>query len=279
MDKKGFIYVMTNDSMPDLVKVGMSKKVPTERAKELEDTGVPKPYVAQYYAFFDDMFQAEKKAHKALSEYHYNKEFYKIDVATAIYYIENIGLSFTKLYSKPEDDRIADELRLKMQQEQEEKKRVDDKLKLKIQQEQEEKERVERELREKKCREEEREREYWRHIVTADQKELRGEKLTHKLFLEKDELGFTFIEKGESVLFPEKTLVRLDDLKKSDKFIKQFLEERERESENAYLEHQKLLTEKEKGLKSFFKLLIYLPGIAFILVFIYLIIFHWDKVK
>ena len=128
MDKKGFIYVMTNDSMPDLVKVGMSKKVPTERAKELEDTGVPKPYVAQYYAFFDDMFQAEKKAHKALSEYHYNKEFYKIDVATAIYHIENVGIPFTRLHSKPEDDRIAVKVRLKIQREQEEKERAEIKL-------------------------------------------------------------------------------------------------------------------------------------------------------
>jgi hypothetical protein len=231
MDNKGFIYVMTNDSMPDLVKVGMSKKVPTERAKELEDTGVPKPYVVQYYAFFDDISQAEKEAHKALSEYHYNKEFFKTDVATAIYHIENIGLPFTKLHSQPEDDRIAEALKLKMQQEQEEK------------------ERAERELRERKCREEEREREYWRHIVKTDKKELRGDEFLHKSSLENVE--FVVIEKGKSVLFPEKTLVSLDDLKKSDKFIKQLLEEREK----AYLEHQKLLTQKKKGLKGIIKFL------------------------
>ena len=91
---------MTNDSMPGIIKVGMSTKVPTERAKELEDTGLPMPYVVQYYAFFDDMQQAEKKAHNELSKYHYNKEFFKTDVGTAINCIENLGLSFNRLYCK-----------------------------------------------------------------------------------------------------------------------------------------------------------------------------------
>ncbi len=116
MDKKGFVYIMNNDSMPGLVKVGRSKKVPTERAKELEDTGVPKPYIVQYYAFFDDMIEAEKRAHKALVEYHYAKEHFETDVGTAIYNIENTGISFKKLYSKPEDDRKAKELERQIQE-------------------------------------------------------------------------------------------------------------------------------------------------------------------
>ena len=100
MGKKGFVYIMTNDSMPGIIKVGMSTKVPTERAKDFEDTGLPMPYVVQYYAFFDDMRQAEKKAHNELSKYHYNKEFFKTDVGTAINCIENLGLSFNRLYCK-----------------------------------------------------------------------------------------------------------------------------------------------------------------------------------
>ncbi len=128
MNKKGFLYIMTTDGSPGLVKVGMTTKVPTERAKELGTTGVPKPYVVQYYALFDDMIQAEKKAQNALYKYHYGKEFYKIDVATAIYHIENVGIPFTRLHSKPEDDRVADKLRLKMQREQEEKERAEIKL-------------------------------------------------------------------------------------------------------------------------------------------------------
>ncbi len=41
--------------MPGLVKIGKSKKVPTERAKELEDTGVPKPYLTSYIPVYPDV--------------------------------------------------------------------------------------------------------------------------------------------------------------------------------------------------------------------------------
>jgi len=91
MDTKGFVYVMTNPSMPGLVKVGMSKRVPTERTSDddMASTGIPKRFEVQYYAFFDDMFKAEREAHHNLKEYHYGKEFFKNDVATAIVAIES----------------------------------------------------------------------------------------------------------------------------------------------------------------------------------------------
>ena len=119
MDKKGFVYIMTNDSMPDLIKVGMTTKIPTERAKELEGTGHPKPFVVQYCALFDDMSLAEKNAHLALFRYRDGKEFFKVDVTTAIRCIEDTGVPFTRVHCKPDDDRkvkeqkIADEKYLK----------------------------------------------------------------------------------------------------------------------------------------------------------------------
>lgn len=64
MSKKGFVYILTNPSMPGLVKVGMTQKVPTERIKDqdLNATGIPTKFVVEYYAFFDDMVNAEKKS-------------------------------------------------------------------------------------------------------------------------------------------------------------------------------------------------------------------------
>jgi hypothetical protein len=38
---RGWIYVISNNSMPGLVKVGYSMKDPEERAKELDHTGTP----------------------------------------------------------------------------------------------------------------------------------------------------------------------------------------------------------------------------------------------
>jgi len=117
MDKKGFIYVMTNPSMPGLLKVGMTKKVPTLRAldKDLNTTGVPTLFQTQYYAFFDNMIFAEQQAHRKLQQFHHGKEFFKTDVATAICAIESINIPFTKLYSKPEDDTKAAKIRQEQQ--------------------------------------------------------------------------------------------------------------------------------------------------------------------
>jgi len=112
MDKKGFVYIMTNDSMPDLIKVGMTTKIPTERAKELEGTGHPKPFVVQYCALFDDMSLAEKNAHLALFRYRDGKEFFKVDVTTAIRCIEDTGVPFTRVHCKPDDDRKVKEQKI-----------------------------------------------------------------------------------------------------------------------------------------------------------------------
>lgn len=51
---RGWVYVMSNRSMPNLVKVGFSSKDPELRAKELAHTGTPHPYVVDYEALVRD---------------------------------------------------------------------------------------------------------------------------------------------------------------------------------------------------------------------------------
>ena len=48
---KGWVYVISNQAMPDLVKVGFSTKDPTLRASELNHTGSPHPYVGVVVSF------------------------------------------------------------------------------------------------------------------------------------------------------------------------------------------------------------------------------------
>ena len=83
----GWIYVMSNPSMPGLSKIGMSAQDPKEyRVKELSQaTGVPEPFVVQYQALVDDERTAEKQLHSYFSGYRHNKEFFKdLSVATVI---------------------------------------------------------------------------------------------------------------------------------------------------------------------------------------------------
>ncbi len=104
--QKGFVYIFSNPSMSGIIKVGRSSRVPDLRTKDrdLNSTGVPTPFVVEYYAFFDDMGKAEQLAHRALAKHHSGKEFFKIDIYTAISAIEELGLAFTRLYIKNSDN-------------------------------------------------------------------------------------------------------------------------------------------------------------------------------
>jgi len=119
--------------MPGLIKIGMTTKVPEERAKELSDaTSTPTPFIVEYYAIFDDMQKAEKLAHNKLYQYHHGKEFFKIDVVIAIQIIESLGLSFTKLHSKPEDDQKVRDLHYRESLKRREEERIAEKKTIEI---------------------------------------------------------------------------------------------------------------------------------------------------
>ena len=81
---KGWIYIITNKAMPDLLKVGFSTKDPESRANELHTTGVPHRYVVEYDVLVDEPRIIEQKAHKLLKAHHENKEWFRCDINTAI---------------------------------------------------------------------------------------------------------------------------------------------------------------------------------------------------
>jgi hypothetical protein len=52
----GWVYVISNESMPGVVKVGYSFKDPKERADEPANTGAPTPYLVDYALFVEDPY-------------------------------------------------------------------------------------------------------------------------------------------------------------------------------------------------------------------------------
>jgi T5orf172 domain len=44
----GFVYVLSNEAMPGIVKVGMTTKLAEDRAKQLRGTGVPLPFHVEF---------------------------------------------------------------------------------------------------------------------------------------------------------------------------------------------------------------------------------------
>jgi hypothetical protein len=91
----GFIYIMSNPAFPDLLKIGKSKKDPTQdRVSELNQTGVPEPFRVEYYAFVENEDALETLAHIYFSAKRPNKkrEFFSIDCAVAINTIRDLAI-------------------------------------------------------------------------------------------------------------------------------------------------------------------------------------------
>ena len=84
MSVRGWVYVITNKAMPDLVKVGYSTKDPVLRAKELDGTGVPHAFEVVYDALVSDPREVEQRAHKLLAEFREGKEWFRCSVDAAV---------------------------------------------------------------------------------------------------------------------------------------------------------------------------------------------------
>lgn len=89
MLNNGYIYVLMNPSLPNMVKIGKTTRTPEERAKELSSaTGVPTPFVVVYSCMFEDCDLSEKFIHTYLElkgfRVSLNREFFEIPINEAI---------------------------------------------------------------------------------------------------------------------------------------------------------------------------------------------------
>lgn len=88
---KGYVYVLTNEYMPGLVKIGKTTRNPEGRANELYQTGVPAPFRVAFEVICPDCGEVEAWVHRDLAPHRVNssREFFKVDVAAAIRALEN----------------------------------------------------------------------------------------------------------------------------------------------------------------------------------------------
>ena len=85
----GYVYVLSNPSMPGLLKIGMTRFDPSRRVQELSSaTGVPTPFQLVYYREFHNCVAAEIEIHSILASkgmrYNDQREFFTIDTVEAI---------------------------------------------------------------------------------------------------------------------------------------------------------------------------------------------------
>lgn len=93
----GWIYILSNRTMPGLFKIGHTKNNPEDRAKEISRaTGVPIPFEIEWAFNCYDSDMLEKEIHRALDSFRYtsNKEFFEISLNEAKETIIRLGSAY-----------------------------------------------------------------------------------------------------------------------------------------------------------------------------------------
>lgn len=125
---RGWIYVISNKSMPGLVKVGYSTKDPEERAKELDQAGTPHPYVVEYDILIEgELYQVEQRIHHNLSSCLEGKEWFRCTPEQAVIAIRQVAkeIALAESFKKAEREkaeRLERERELEIARQQEKRK-------------------------------------------------------------------------------------------------------------------------------------------------------------
>ena len=114
-ENSAYVYVLTNPSMPGLVKIGMT----TKSVKELSSTGVPEPFQLYYACELGDGLdpaEVERDMHELFAPYRHNqrREFFAVDparVKLALKYAGRPVEAKQPVKPKPKpDERTPDDL-------------------------------------------------------------------------------------------------------------------------------------------------------------------------
>jgi hypothetical protein len=75
---KGYVYILTNEAMPGLLKIGKTTRNVDQRASELTHTGIPFPFDVAESVFSPDCSELERWMHEALADCRVNlqREFF-----------------------------------------------------------------------------------------------------------------------------------------------------------------------------------------------------------
>jgi hypothetical protein len=78
---EGYVYIISNPSIAEsLIKIGFTKRDPSERLKELDQAGLPTEYIEHYRIFTKDARQLEVRLHNHFASHRYreDKEFFRL---------------------------------------------------------------------------------------------------------------------------------------------------------------------------------------------------------
>lgn len=82
---QGYVYILSNPSMPGMVKIGKTTRTVEQRCSELHQTGVPTPFVVEYEVLSPNCTELEAAMHRHLSKSRVDnsREFFRVSVSSA----------------------------------------------------------------------------------------------------------------------------------------------------------------------------------------------------
>ena len=89
-----WVYVLSNPSMPGMVKIGYTNGDPEGRVKEINRaTGIPTNFIVEYAIPCVNGYEVEQLVHEALDNVRVNnrKEFFNINIEEAKHLLDEIG--------------------------------------------------------------------------------------------------------------------------------------------------------------------------------------------
>ena len=107
----GYIYCLSNDSMPGLLKIGeihTDGRTPEDRVRELYTTGVPLPFTIEFAKKVANPAEAEARIHAFISDKRVNprREFFKV---TPEYVRRLFDLIDGEMWVRPEQEEESDD--------------------------------------------------------------------------------------------------------------------------------------------------------------------------
>ena len=110
----GYVYILENDSMPGLIKIGKTARNTHERAKELSNlTSIPTPFRIVFELSSDKYEILEREVHSRLAQYRVgpNREFFKCPIGIVIKALGEIDSEHLKAADRSLAENLLRELK------------------------------------------------------------------------------------------------------------------------------------------------------------------------
>ncbi len=113
MSTRGWVYIIDNEAMSNILKIGYSTKDPILRARDFDGSGLPYNYRLVFDALVEEPRIVEQAAHAMLASKRERKEWFRCSREEAIAAIRTcaktviIERNYSKASQSSQDERLA----------------------------------------------------------------------------------------------------------------------------------------------------------------------------